>query len=172
MEFTDVVEHRFSVRKYKNKPVDEEKINRILKVIQKCPSAGNLQAFQVFLVQDEHTRLKLAAAAGGQDFIAEAPIALVFCAVPEKSSIKYGVRGETLYSIQDATIACTFGMLAAVDNGLGSVWVGAFDVESVQNVIGCHKNTLPIAILPVGFSAEAPGKSSRRDIEEMVRFIG
>jgi nitroreductase len=171
MEFNDLIEKRVSVRKFSNKPVDEGLINCILKVIQRCPTAGNLQSFRVFLIRDDGIRKKLVNAAGGQDFIAEAPISLVFCALPEISSKKYRKRGRNLYSIQDATIACTFGMLAAVDNGLGCVWVGAFDVGSVQKALGCSRKIIPVAILPIGFSDETPGRSSRRNVEEIVSFL-
>lgn len=171
MEFNELIENRVSIRKFSSKPVDEGLINCILKVIQRSPTAGNLQSFKVFIIRDHGIRKKLVIAAGGQDFIAEAPISLVFCALPEISSKKYRERGRNLYSIQDATIACTFGMLAAVDNGLGCVWVGAFDVGSVQKALNCPRNIIPVAILPIGFSAETPGKSSRRNVEEIFSFL-
>lgn len=172
LELIDVIEKRVSVRKYSDSPLREEMIDRILKVIQRAPSAGNLQAYQVYTVRDQLSRKKLVSAAGGQEFIAEAPVTFVFCAVPELSGIKYGERGRNLYSIQDATIACTFAMLAALDNGLGSVWVGAFDVQEVQNVLGCKKDIVPIAMLPIGISRETPGQSSRRKIEDINKFVG
>ena len=129
MEFFDVLSQRHSIRAYHPTPVEPEKLEQILQAINRAPSAGNRQAFEVYLVQDAPRQAKLVEAAHGQEFLAQAPLVLVFCAHPALSQVRYGVRGETLYTIQDATIACTCAMLAATALGLSSVWVGAFDEE-------------------------------------------
>jgi len=131
---------------------------------------SQLQAYEIFLVRDEEKKRALAEAALGQEFIAEAPIVLVFCANPSRSASRYGSRGRDLYSIQDATIACSFAMLAATSLGLGSCWVGAFDEEEVKKVLGI-KEFRPIAILPIGYPAEKPYKTSRRSLKDLVHEI-
>ena len=73
-----------------------------------------------------------------------------------------------LYSLQDATIACTFAMLAAVAEGLSTVWVGAFDDEKAHRAIGSPAGIQPVAILPIGYPAEAPGQSPRRRLSDLV----
>jgi nitroreductase len=131
-----------------------------------APSAGNLQAYQVRVVRDESKRKALADASYGQGFIAEAPVCLVFCADPDRSAAKYGERGSELYSLQDATIAGTFAMLAAVDLGLATVWVGDFDEKRVQQVLEV-KSIRPVAIFSLGYASEQPKPSPRRAIEEI-----
>ena len=131
-----------------------------------APSAGNLQAFQVHVVRAEANRRALAEAAHGQEFLAQAPVCLVFSADPARSATRYGTRGSELYSLQDATIAGTFAMLAAVDMGLATVWVGDFDEEKVRRVIG-SKTLRPVAVFSVGYPAEEPAPSPRRAIEEI-----
>jgi nitroreductase len=91
---------------------------------------------------------------------------LVFCADPDRSSGRYGKRGRELYSIQDATIAGTFAMLAAVDLGLATVWVGDFDEKEVQQVLDV-KSIRPVAIFSLGYGAEQPEPSPRRAVEEI-----
>ncbi len=110
----------------------------------------------------------MAKAAGNQQYIIEAPVCLVFCTDPDRSATKYGARGKELYSLQDATVAGSFAMLAAVDMGLGTVWVGDFDEEKVREVIAV-KSLRPVAMFCVGYPAEEPKAARRRAIEEIFR---
>lgn len=119
-------------------------------MIRTAPSAGNLQAYQIYVVKDVQVRKNLAAAALGQTFIAGAPVVLVFMALPQTSAKRYGDRGVSLYAIQDATIACTYAILAAA-LGLSSTWVGAFRENEIQQVLGSGVDELPVALLPLGF---------------------
>jgi nitroreductase len=149
-----------------SRPVEEAKLKRIFEAANMAPSAGNLQAYQVRVVHDQAKRNALAKAAHGQGFLAEAPVCLVFCADPDRSAAKYDGRGRELYSVQDATIAGTFAMLAAVDLGLATVWVGDFDEKEVQQILEV-KSIRPVAIFSLGYPAEQPQPSPRRAIEEI-----
>jgi nitroreductase len=166
MEFTEVLTQRRSVRSYKPRPVEEGKLRRIFEAANMAPSAGNLQAYQVRVVRDQAKKNALANASYGQGFIADAPVCLIFCADPVRSGAKYGKRGSELYSVQDATIAGTFAMLAAVNLGLATVWVGDFDEKKVQQVLEV-KSIRPVAIFSLGYAAEQPQPSPRRAIEEI-----
>ena len=171
MNFFELVRARQSVRMYLNKPLEEDKLQQILKAANDAPSAGNLQSYEIYVVRERQHKLALARAAMDQFFIAAVPVALVFCAHSSRASAKYGERGKRLYSVQDATIACTFAMLAIVSQGLGTVWVGAFDEEGVRKVIGVTEELVPVSILPVGYPAEAPEKTSRRRLDDLVHEV-
>ncbi len=166
MEFFDIINRRRSVRAYSSKPVEEEKLKRVIQAANMAPSAGNLQAYQVHVFRKEDKRKALAKAAFDQPFLIQAPVCMVFSADPARSSKKYGKRGADLYSLQDATIAGTFAMLAAVDLGLATVWVGDFDEKQVQQVVG-EKSLRPVAMFALGYPAEEPEASPRRAIEEI-----
>lgn len=168
MEFFEVIERRRSVRRFKPDPVEDEKLEAILKAVQLAPSAGNLQAYEVVIVRDPGRKAELAKAAWGQSFIAEAPVVLAFIANPERNSFRYGVRGERLYSVQDATIACAHAHLAATALGLGSVWIGAFDDAAVSRVLNVKPPLRPVALLPIGYPAESPPPRPRRPIRDIV----
>lgn len=171
MEFWEVLNKRRSTRAFSNEEVEEEKLQKILEAANSAPSAGNLQAYEIFLIKDKKIKDKLVEASGGQDFIAQAPVVLVFFANPSRSGARYGARGESLYSIQDATIAATFAWLAAVDLGLSTVWVGAFNDEEVKKICGADRSFQPIAILPIGYPAEIPTPHPRRKLEDLVHKI-
>ena len=170
MEFAEVVERRRSIRVYTAEPVDPKSLERILAAMARAPSAGNLQAYRVCVVRSALKRRALAVAAERQEFLAEAPVDLVFFADPERSATRYEGRGVSLYCIQDATIAATFAVLAATSEELASVWVGAFDESQVQEICGETKSR-PVAIVALGHGAEAPDPSPRRRPREMIREI-
>jgi len=166
MDFFDAVEKRFSCRKFQNKPVEMQAIQKMKETIINAPSAGNLQSYSVIIVKELNARKALASACLGQDFISEAPVVFVFLLDEEKAA-GYGKRGKELYSVQDAAIACTHGMLAATSLNLASCWVGAFNEEEVRKVL---KTSLkPVSVLPVGYGAQVSGKKSRR--KELFREI-
>ena len=171
MEFQDVVNTRRSIRKYNPDPVGEDSLKRILEAANSAPSAGNLQAFEIYLVQDQVRRMHLSKAALNQEFISEAPLVLVFCANPSRSEWKYRNRAVNLYSIQDATIACTFAMLAATNLGFASVWIGAFDENVVRQIIKAPADEKPVALLPIGYAAESSPQKQRRSLSELVHYL-
>lgn len=171
MNFFETIRARRSVRAYSSRPVEADKLQPILEAANLAPSAGNLQAYEIFVAQSQIVRDRLAQAAGMQEFIAQAPVALVFCANPRRSAGKYGQRGATLYCLQDATIACAYAQLAAASLGLGSVWVGAFEDDEVRRAIGVGKDLIPVAILPLGYPSETPAPSSRRPLRDLVHRL-
>ena len=171
-EILDVIGARRSVRSFLKREVPEELLAKIFEAIRRAPSAGNLQAFVVYQVTGRRALKRLAHAAEEQAFIAEAPVALVFCADPAHSAWRYGARGERLYALQDATIACAYAQLAAASIGLGTVWIGAFSEPEVASIVDAAEGQVPIAILPIGFPAEAGQPTPRRPLGAIIRRAG
>lgn len=166
LEFFTIIQQRRSIRAYRTQPVEESKLRRVCEAANLAPSAGNLQAYHVYVFQDKEKRRALERAAYGRaNFMEEAPVCLVFFTDPARSAEKYGERGRELYSVQDATIAGTFAMLAAVDLGLATVWIGDFDEDAVRKVVGDAGR--PVAMFTLGYAAEEPKPAGRRAIEEI-----
>lgn len=170
MDLFEVIAKRRSIRAFQGRPIEPEKLQAILEAARQAPSAGNLQAYVIYQVTDPARRRALAQAAD-QEFIAQAPVVLVFCAHPARSAVKYGPRGERLYALQDATIAAAYAQLAAAALGLGSVWVGAFADGAVARALDLPAGLWPIALLPIGYPAEAPTPPARRPLAEIVRQV-
>lgn len=171
MEFSDVIRNRHSIRTFSDQPVEPEKLRQILETANLAPSAGNLQAYEIYAVTDAKKRDGLSCAALAQEYIAAAPVALVFCTHPELTEGKYTERGTRLYTLQDATIAAAFAMLAATDLGLGSVWVGTFDEKVVRMIISAPERQLPVVIMPIGYPAEFPDQHPRRPLDQLVHWV-
>ncbi len=168
VDFFEVIDRRFSVRSFQSTAVDDATLQAILEAANSAPSAGNLQAFEVVIIRDPGRKRQLVKASLDQSFIAEAPLALVFLANPDRNRAKYGSRGAELYSVQDTTIACTYAQLAATASGLGTCWVGAFNEDKVREIVGAPTAWRPVAILPLGVPAEAAAVRERRVLGDLV----
>jgi nitroreductase len=166
MEFSDVVNERRSVRHFKDTPVPREEIEAILQAGIAAPSAGNVQPWRFVVVGSEKARTRLAGALE-QRWAAAAPCVIVICVDPRPSRSRYGDRGAMLYSIQDTAAAAQNMLLAAVDRGLGSCWVGAFDEDAVRTSLGIKRPITPVALLPIGHSAQTPSQQTRRPLGEV-----
>ena len=96
---------------------------------------------------------------------------IAVCAEPERSATRYGDRGRHLYCLQDTASAVTHIFLAAVDMGLATCWVGAFDDDEVSRVISLPPNLRPVALLPIGYAAQSPNPRPRRSLAEVSRTV-
>jgi nitroreductase len=170
MQFPELIKARKSVRTFSKKEVEEEKLSAILEAANSAPSAGNLQAYEIYAVTSQEIKSRLAKAAFGQSSISEAGFVLVFSANEKRSASKYDARGKELYSVQDATIACAYAQLAAADQGLGCVWVGAFDEKEAAKAVGAGKDEKIVAILPIGYPGEKPKATPRRRLNDLVHW--
>ena len=168
MDFFDVVKARKSVRAFKKEEIEPAVMSQLLEAVRSCPTAGNLQAYQIYLVETPEMIRSLAKAAYGQTCVSGAPAVLVFCTDAPRSAAKYSERGATLYCVQDATIAATFAHLAAVALGLGGVMVGAFSEAEVARVIDAPTTQRPVLMLPVGYPDETPAPTDRRTLDDLV----
>ncbi len=159
-EFYGFLESRSSVREYDDDPLNTEDIDDILKCASTAPSAGNLEAWDVVVVTDEETRTALAEAAFAQEHVARAPVIFVVCSNYIRSMSRYGERG-ILYGLEDATIACTYMMLAAHAKNLQSCWTGAFDDEEVRVILNLPQHIRPVSLLAVG-KGHPPARHTER----------
>lgn len=167
MEFFETVEKRQSVRAFTATPVPEDKLQAILNAINRAPSAGNFQSYEVFIVDTAEKQEVLTKATYDQNFIAQAPVSLVFCANPSRCSYE----PKSLYALEDASIACSYATLAVTAVGLAAVWIGAFKPDAVLQVLGSPAGLVPVAILPIGYANETPERTTRRLLAELVHRV-
>ena len=171
MEFAEVISKRRSVRHFNTKlAVSDEVVRELLAAATSAPSAGNIQPWRFVVLRSQEARERLGAAIG-QRWATAAPVVIVVCVDPRPCAARYGERGEALYAIQDSAAAVQTLLLAAVDRGLASCWIGAFGEDAVRDAIGVPRPITPIAVLPLGYSAEAAAKPSRRPLEEVTTWL-
>ncbi len=166
----EAIRKRRSIRVFKNKSLPREAVNELKQAIKWAPSAGNLQSTFHYFVFNARKREQLARAAFDQDFITQAPLAVVSCA-NFNAIRKYGQRGRELYVFLDCGIAIQNLLLAAFAQGLGSVVVGAFDEDRVREILEIPESLKPVAIIPVGFPGESPQPPERKNEEKMFKDV-
>ncbi len=168
MDFESVVKRRRMCREYLESEVPQEKVERILDLASRYPSAGHTEPQEFIVVRDRRVKEDLGRAALGQMFVAEAPLVIVVVSDTRRSARRYGERGVHFYSIIDGAFVAMLLLLAVVDEGLGACFVAAFYDREVQEVLGLPPHIRPIGLIPVGYCAEGPRKLGRRSRAQIV----
>jgi len=169
VDVLEAIRSRRSARAFLDKDVSNEDVATLIDSARWAPSAGNIQPWELIIVKKEHVKRQLVDAAQ-QSFIIEAPVVIVVCANESRSSQGYGVRGKTLYCIQDTAAAIQNIHLTAFSLGLGTCWVGAFREEDVARVLKLPRGIRPVAIIPVGYPAESPRPRRRRPVNQIIHY--
>ena len=159
---------RRSTRKFLKTKVEDWKIDKILSAADVAPTAGNFQGFQVFLIKNDKTKEALVEAANKQPYV-NAPVVLVFCMEPSRVKLKFPPEILEKFSLQDATIAASFSLLAASGVGLSTIWIGMFDEEKVKKILGTDLR--PSSILCIGYPDKKKPPKSRRKLKELIKVI-
>ena len=131
MDFETVVKRRRMCRAYSDRDVPQEKVDRILDLACRYPSAGHTEPQEFIVVRDRRVKEALARAALGQMFVAQAPLVVVVVSDTRRSAQRYGARGVRFYSIIDGAFVAMIILLAAVDEGLGACFVAAFHAAGI-----------------------------------------
>jgi len=167
MNFQELVRKRYSVRAYESRPVEEEKLARILEAACLAPTACNRQPFRIIVVptkgrEDELRRIY------GQAWFVQAPLILAVCALPAESWVrKYD--GWNAAEV-DATIAMDHLILAAAEEGLGTCWIAAFNPAAAREVLGLPPDVVPVAFTPLGYPGDAIQPKKRRPVPNLVHL--
>ena len=168
----DCIRESHSVRNFKSEQIPEPTLTRILDAGNMAPSAGNLQPWYFYVVQDSAVKGKLATASFDQEQISDAPTVVVILADPARSNERYGERGAQLYCLQDSAAATQNILLAAEGLGIAACWVGAFDERKVQEAIEAPPRLRAVAMICLGYSGEQPeAYKERLRLNEVVKFI-
>jgi len=168
--FFEFLNKRRSIRSFKEEPIEESKLDKIIEACNLAPSSGGLQTYEIYRVKNREMREKLVSAAKDQALVAQAPLLLVFCANPSRSVERFGERSQ-LFSVQDATIATAYAQLTVHLLGLSTVWVGAFDEKKVSEILQLPQGQRPIALLPIGYENEKPKEKTTRGIKDLLHTI-
>ncbi|MDD4690528.1 MAG: nitroreductase family protein [Eubacteriales bacterium] len=166
MEVFTAIQGRRSIRKYESTPVEEEKLSKVLEAARLAPSASNLQNWKFIVVRDENNRFKLAEAAGGQSWVAQAPVVIVACGT---ETDKVMLSGQHRYNI-NVSIAVTHIILEAYELGLGTCWLGMFEEDKVKKLLNIPEDVRVVAITTLGYPSEDALPRPRKSLGEIVSF--
>jgi nitroreductase len=166
MDVFSAISQRCSIRAYKTTDVEEDKLKKVLEAGRLSASASNRQDWKFIVVRNKETRKKLAKAAFGQSFIAEAPVVIVACGMEPNAMLACGQPMHTV----DGSIAFAYMILQAYELGLGTCWIGAFNEDEAKNILSVPNNVRVVAMTPLGYSNQPPSQKSRKCLDQIVCY--
>ena len=170
----DTIASRRSVRTFEDRPVEEQKLTRCLEAARLAPSWANKQCWQFVVVNGRQAVDDLGIMPVN---IKNAPALIVACGNPDKSG---SIDGKPYYMV-DVAIAVEHIVLEAMEQGLGTVWVGGFKEEKIRKALGIPGNIKVVALIPVGYPADKEsianrllkkmvGSANRKDLKDIVHY--
>lgn len=139
---------RRSIRRYKDKKIEDEKVEKLLRAAMQAPSAGNQQPWEFIIVQDKDKLLQLSQLSSYAKPIKHAPMIIIVLANKEK--MRFSESWE-----QDLGAATQNILLEAVELGLGAVWLGVAPIEDrmsyIKNMFNLNENIKPYSVVAVGY---------------------
>ena len=167
MEFTELIRNRYSVRAYKPKPVEEEKLNIILEAARLAPTATNNQPFQLIVIHTKGREEELSKIYR-KDWFVQAPIILCAVGVPSRGWVRS--LDKRRYLDVDVAIVMDHVILEATNQGLGTCWIAAFNAQAARELLHLPDEVEPLIFTPLGYAADQPKEKVRKNIQELVRY--
>ena len=170
MDVFQAITQRRSVRSFNSKPVEFEKITKLLDSASHAPSAGDLKDYKFIVVTDKALLSEVAECAQEQYWIRQAPVLIVVVSDFHHTKELYKERGERLYSVQSCAAATQNILLTAHSLGLAGCWVGAFDENKLNTLLSISGERRPQVIIPIGYTDEGAAENKDPELETMVYF--
>ena len=169
MNFFELAEERYSVRKFKNEHLEQSIVDKILKAGHLAPTGCNNQPQRILVLNNDSSIEKLKKCTKCHF---DAPTAMLVCYNKDECwTRKYD--GKTC-GVADACIVTTHMILAAFEMGVGSTWVMHFDPRAMRATFSIPQNIEPVALLVMGYPSEdakpADFHSQFRPLEEVVVY--
>ena len=161
MSLVEVILSRRSIRKYVDKDVPRDVLDKILEAGRQSPSAANRQPYHFIVVTKDEIKKEFPGLVSG--FLKNAPIIIVGCANP-----KALLTGK--WAIVDTTIALENMVIAAWSLGVGSCWIGAFNEQKIKEKLQIPKNYKIVALLSLGYPAENPKPRKKKEKSTLFSF--
>lgn len=166
MDFFELIEKRYSVRAYLSKPVEEDKLQKVLDAARLAPTAANRQPFRIIVVKTEGREEELNQVYRA-DWFVQAPLIICACAVLDEAWVR--ADGKDYYDV-DTTIAMDHLILAAADLGLGTCWIAAFDAAAARKILDLPDNVEPVVLTPLGYPADNWKPKQRKSLANLVKY--
>jgi nitroreductase len=167
MEYSDLIAARYSVRAYRPEPVEDEKLQTTLEAARLAPTAANRQPIQLVVMHTAGREEEISKIYRRPWFV-EAPLVIAVCAISSQAWVRESDRFNA--RLIDAAIVADHLILAAANQGLGTCWVAAFNMEAARSVLGLPDEAEPVIFTPLGYPAEMPGPKIRKSLAELVRY--
>jgi nitroreductase len=166
VEYSQLIQQRFSVRAYSSQPVEPEKLQRVLEAARIAPTAGNRQPFGL-IVADMRARQEEFARLYHRDWFLEAPLLILACGVPEQAWVH--PTGKCYVDV-DVAIVMDHLILAAANEGLGTCWIAHFNFDAARDIFQLPSGVVPLVCTPVGYPAQPLRVKERKPVADLVHY--
>lgn len=166
MELLDAITNRRSIRKYLDRPIEPEKLEKVANAFRMAPSAKNLQNWKLLIIRDSDLKEQIRLSSPSKAMmLTQAPA--VLAAVGYSQDVM--TNGHRVDSI-DLSIAMSYALLEAYEQGLGCCWMANYEEDNLRKVLGLPEGTSIVAISPIGYPAEESAKKIRKSLEEVIEY--
>ena len=159
MSIFDTIKDRRSIRTYKGERISKDKLDKLLETARLAPSAANRQNWKFIVVEKEQIKNQLVTACNNQAFVGTTSHVIAGIGDPAQK-----------WHQVDVAIALEHIVLEAVELGLGTCWIGAFNEDEVKKILKIPQDKKVVALLTVGIPAESPAARPRKTLEEIVAY--
>ncbi|MEA3318279.1 MAG: nitroreductase family protein [Bacteroidota bacterium] len=170
MSFLDIAKKRYSCRKYKDKPIEKEKLAQVLEAGRIAPSAKNTQPWNFIIIRKKENLERLSEAYQ-RSWLKSAPVVIAVCGDHRQSWRRADGKKHTDI---DVSSAISYMTLAAADLGLATCWICKFDVMKSVELLQLRDDMEPIALIPIGYPDNEPDterfEQERKPIDEIVHY--
>ena len=157
---------RRSIKQFKSKPIEKDKLERVLEAGRLAPSAKNRQEWRFIVLQKEQLREKVKEAAFGDEKVGQAPAIVALCT----TNVEYIMpNGQLSYPI-DLAFAAAFMVLQAVSEGLGTCCLSTFDEQMIRDLITVPYSMRVVLLILLGYPEAIPEPSPRKPLKRIVAF--
>lgn len=172
MNLHELIKERHSVRQFSPKEVEEEKLNYILECARLAPSAVNYQPWKFYVIKNKAKQQQLKDCYKAKWFTESDCTYYIVACGDISQSWKRSRSDNKEFCDVDIAIAAEHLCLAAVEQGLGTCWVCAFDPEKCKELLNLPENTYPLVIFPIGYPDEKEVKRMpRKEMNEIVEIL-
>ncbi|MDP6642061.1 MAG: nitroreductase family protein [Candidatus Nanoarchaeia archaeon] len=168
MELREVILRRRTYTKYLEKKVNPKLVTDILNVAIHAPSSGNMQNWNIVLVDDDDKKKQIAQACLEQMWMLQAPMYIVILNKKPDMKRMFGVKAN-MFGVQNCAALAQNILLLATEEGLASCWVGSFDKDAVSRVVNAPPTQEPQIIITLGYSNDNP-RSTRVPLDKVCCF--
>jgi len=167
MEYSELISKRYSVRAYRPDPVEDEKLRAVLEAARLAPTAANRQPIQLIVMHTAGREAEIGKIYRKPWFV-QAPLVIGVCAISSQAWVRESDRFNA--RLIDAAIVADHLILEAANQGLGTCWIAAFNVEAARSVLQLPEEAEPVIFTPLGYPADQPGPKTRKPLSELVRY--
>lgn len=177
--FSELVQFRRSTRRYQNKPIEREKILQCIEAARLAPSAENVQPWR-FIILDDPTIIKefsthaFSGIYSPTRFAAKAPVLIIILAKLDILANRIGkqIQGIHFYLL-DIGIAGEHLVLQAQELGIGTCWIGWFNIRRVRKFLKIPRNHKIVSLISMGYADNYQPKPKKKfQLEEIAWFNG